>query len=149
MSDEKGLSRDDLFIFMEWYKNTASVNTTILEQQKIILEKQTKLLDRVSNINSSLEKVSSGLETNNNNMAEVVDQLKKNNEALASFSVECTKHYNDIKAESTKEHNQITMKLYVSYGIMTTIIIGLIGLGTQLMSNLDLIDAIAKVVGAG
>ena len=138
----EGLSREDLFMFMELYRTTSSANTTLLEQQKILLEKQNKLIQELTETNSSLENVSDSLEA-------VSDRLDKTFDSLTSFHTECAKNHVAGKGDLSLEHSKITNKIYVTYGIMGGIILALISMIIGLSDKFELIEAIAKTVGAG
>jgi len=130
--ETKGLSRDDLLLFMEWYKTTAATNTTLLEQQKVVLEKQSELLSKVVIVSTSLDKIS--------------ESIAKNSKAITNFQNECGQNYIQGKSQSSIEHGKITNKIYITYGVLGGICLSLIGLFIHLNDKLDLIEEIAKVV---
>lgn len=129
----EGLSREDLFMFMELYRNTSTANTTLLEQQKTLLEKQNSLLEKIGSANDTMETVS--------------ENLKVTMEKMSTFQQDCVTNQVEVKGNASLEHSKLTNKIYVTYGILGGIVLALISMIMQLTDKLEVVEAIAKATG--
>ncbi len=127
MADE--LSKNDLFILMESYKNNIQLNTTILEQQKQILilndqfiDKQKDLCNSVEELVDRLGECSKTLSENHNILTNSIQQMSlKITSSLETIS-------NNLKLDTSKMSSSLSNKIYFAMGGMITIIISLISL---------------------
>jgi hypothetical protein len=129
------LSKQDLYILMESYKNNIQLNTTLLEQQKQLLvlhetatNKQKELCD---NIDDLIDKLSSCSKTIFDN------QVKLDTNVLIVS--------NKISLENSnlsKEHSTISKQIYVAMVGMATIIISIIGMAISYSSKFNEISDI-------
>lgn len=120
------LSKDDLILLMESYKNMIQLNTTLIEQQKAILYKQETILDKQNVVCDKLDRLLSKLDNSFLCIKDRVGELDKN---------------------CIKDHASIRNRLYISVGLMTTIILGLLGILGTLLSKVTLLNEIAKYLG--
>jgi len=134
MGDE--LSKQDLFILMDSYKNNIQLNTTILEQQRQILimndnfiEKQKDLCDSVDNLVDRLSECSKILIDNhvvlNSSITHMETSIRTTletmvNKLLIESNTNC--------AKLTLDHSKLSNKIYIAMGGMVTIILSIIGL---------------------
>jgi len=116
MSEDK-LTRDDLVLLMESYRNMITMHQTILDQSEktiekmgLIATKQDDLYSKQNSVCGTLNKVSSNLD----------DTTKSLSEAAKA----AVRHEKDVMAQ----HNRIETKIHLGWIGMGTIIIGLIGL---------------------
>lgn len=134
--DDKGaLDRDDLFLLLESYRNSITLNTTLLEQQKKLLEKQGEIINRQGLLFDRIDEVLNGM----------------SNHAKRSTHIEQALEVNQIENEAgfTKLYSKLANKIYVGWIGMGVIIISLIGLFTSWLHNCNLIKEIAKHLGVG
>jgi len=144
MSDgDKLLSRDDLFLLMKSYENSVTLNTTLLDHQKQVLEKQNAILDKQKNTCEAINKILDKLKTFANNGIEMKQEMRdlKNN-YLKSQNSSSLEHVN-----LSKEHTKINMRIYLSYAGLIAMILSLLTLINQTITKFDLIDLIAKHLG--
>lgn len=126
MSDE--LSKNDLYILMESYKNNIQLNTTLLEQQKQIMvlnsssiEKQEELCTRVDELIEKVKQCSVVISDNNSKLMT----------SLTLLSATMTTKIDDEFVKLSREHDKLSTKLYVAFIGMTGIIISIIGLAVS------------------
>lgn len=131
--DGKSLSKDDLYLLMESYRNMISMNATLAEQQKMLVENQGKLLDRQENLNTKhsqlfdkigvlvdkidewTEVTKSGHEEIQNTCTGLEDLLDKKLDKVIDKTVE-------LNIENTKQHEGIKNHIYAAYiGLVGTI----------------------------
>jgi len=141
--DRSGLlSRDDLFLLMESYKNTIELNTTLLEQQKAIVDGNKAITESNARICKEIEEVVKKLDT-------CAAEIAKTHSHWNASRIK----YNSI---NTEEHLKLKGHLNIITISISTLCVGLIGLVITSISafhrwgeSIELIDSIAKVVGAG
>jgi len=135
---DKGLSRDDLLLFMEWYKSTAASNTTLLDQQKSLIEKQKAILDKQSEVLSKISLINVSLD-------DMSTSLNNNTDALNKFNNEYGQQLIKSDSDSSLEHSRLSNKIYGSYVVLGSIIIGLISLYVTLDSKLELLELLKPI----
>ena len=135
---EQNLSRKDLTLLMESYRNTIELHTTLLEQQKQVLDfqhtiiekqdsmlgKQSKVYDQLSALVKSLGSCATNLEKNNKSIIETLSSVKDGVEdevEKVGTKIEGT------RVENVTQHSAITNKIYVGMVGSGMIIITLIG----------------------
>jgi hypothetical protein len=138
-SVEKSLSREDLALLMDSYRNTIELHTTLLEQQKQVLQfqhtiiekqdsilgKQSKVYDQLSILAKSLGSCASNIEESNKSMTKTLSSIKDDVEKeveKVGTKIEGT------RIENITQHSAITNKIYVGMVGSAMIIITLIGL---------------------
>jgi hypothetical protein len=137
------LSKNDLYILMESYRNNIQLNTTLLEQQKQLIvminqsvEKQKELCSNMDTFIQNLTTCSTRLEENHGKVIGLIES--KTN----SISTQLTM----TSGTNSVEHSSIKNKIYVGWIGMGMIIISLIGLA---ISYADKIQNILKLIGKG
>jgi len=122
MSDQ--LTRDDLVLLMESYRNMITMHQTILDQTSKTIErmdniasKQDSLFFKQGNICNELQKITGNL-----------DIVNKNNENLNLKSTSIEKQLNDHEKITLNDHNKIINKIHLGWIGMGTIIISLLTL---------------------
>lgn len=137
--DEKNLSRDDLMLLMESYRNTIEMHTTILEQQKQVIQFQHTIVEKQNSILVKQSNVCDKLTTLTQNLDTCAQNISKSNENTNNTYLSIKKEVENevekvgIKIEGTKidnitQHSAITNKIYVGMVGSAVIIIALIGL---------------------
>jgi len=158
MATNKSLSRDDLFLLMKSYENSVTMNTTLLEQQKQLLEHQNEILDKQKNVcdtvNKVLDRLSTCAQTTMDVQENLGDKIGEINTTLSNSLVNNTRTLSDMKlncethhSSLSKEHIGINYRTYFGYAGMTSIILTLLWLASNLISQYDKIDLICKHLG--
>jgi len=112
-----GLTRDDLVLLMESYRNMITMHQTILDQTTHTIEK----LDNIATKQDSISTKQNNTCTQLGNIAKRLDDCAKN---LSDSNT--TVHNHSLK--SIEEHGKITNKVYIGWIGMGTIIVSLVGL---------------------
>lgn len=129
------LSRDDLFLLMEAYRNNIELSTTLLQQQNVIIEQLKRTTDQQEKICTSINGVASKLDT-------CTDELRK---TYQETILERTKG----QAKSSKEHGSIIHRVNLVYVGIGTLLIPLVAFLIEAFDKLELIHKIAKHLGVG
>lgn len=147
------LSKQDLFILMESYKNNIQLNTTLLEQQKQMilintqfLEKQENLCKTVNELVEKLANCSKITSENYLNLSNNVNTMSSNIKSLKDDVVNGVKNNNiENTSKLSSEHSNISNKIYVCMVGMVAIVLSVIGLATTYAEKFhNLKDAIMK-----
>jgi hypothetical protein len=130
MSDGEGkstLSRDDLFLLMEAYKNTIELNTSVLDQQKFTAEQVKELLEKASGTIDAIRSVAIKLDN-------CAAEFRNVNESWTQLLDQKT---GAIKADLSGEHKDLGFKVKVLTITIGTIVIPLIGIIGTLIVKLS------------
>jgi len=119
------LSKNDLYILMESYKNNIQLNTTLLEQQKQLMIMNTAAIEKQKEFCSTLDKFIENL-TNcskklEDNHIKIVDLIDNKTSDIGTKII-------TMESNNSIEHSKITNKLYVALGGMVLIVIAVINL---------------------
>ena len=141
--DSQGLlSRDDLFLLMESYRNTIELNTTLLEQQKLIIDGNKVIVESNKQIVERIEEVAKKLDA-------CTQEISKTHHIWSERRLE----YN---AENTKEHLKLKGYLNILSITIGTLCVSIIGsaikavtIFTSWSEEIHMIEHISKAVGAG
>lgn len=119
------LSKNDLYILMESYKNNIQLNTTLLEQQKQLMIMNTAAIEKQKELCSTLDKFIENL-TNcskklEDNHIKIVDLIDNKTSDIGTKII-------TMESNNSIEHSKITNKLYVALGGMVLIVIAVINL---------------------
>jgi len=122
--DINQLTKDDLVLLMESYRNMIVMHQTILDQSNKTIDK----IDNVAKIQDDLFTKTGSIFGSLNNVEKTInDNTSKTKEG--SNKVETlTIALNNHEKKSIEDHGKITSKIYVGWIGMVTIILGLIGL---------------------
>jgi DNA repair exonuclease SbcCD ATPase subunit len=116
MSEDK-LTKDDLVLLMESYRNMITMHQTILDQSEKTIEKMGLIADKQDALYSKQNSVCNTL----NNVSSSLDSA---NASIAKAAEVSIRHEKEI----IKQHNKIETKIHLGWIGMGTIILGLIGL---------------------
>lgn len=122
MSEDK-LTRDDLVLLMESYRNMITMHQTILDQTSKTIEKMDNIATKQDSLFSKQGKICSSLNDINGNM----DQVSKD---LSTVTDKMNSHEN----KSIEQYGKVVNKIHLGWIGMGSIIIGLIGLVIALMN---------------
>lgn len=166
MADDssKALSRGDLFLLLESYKNTIEMNTTLIEQQRFLMDSQSKILHTQDDIYKKQKELCDSISKVTIELGHVVDTLQK-------FSDNATKDCKDrqdnilkevgeVKSQvtnqivaETKHDSGMKLRLYTamggSIGVFGSLIALIILLVTKYNGIMNILKAIAKHLGMG
>jgi len=141
---EDKLSKNDLFILMESYKNNIQLNTTLLEQQKQLLIMNASAIDKQKEFCETLDRfiqnVTSCSEKMNVNYTKLTKLIEdKSNTITSQITNGC--------ADSKVEHSGIRLRIYMAMIGMGGIIISLISLAITYSKEIhELTTYISKTV---
>lgn len=138
-SVEKSLSREDLTLLMESYRNTIELHTTLLEQQKQVLEFQHTIIEKQDSIIGKQGKVCDQLSIIATNLGDCAGNIAESNKSITERFLTIKKDVEDdvekvaskieiTRLENVTQHSDITNKIYVSMVGSGLIILTLIGL---------------------
>ncbi len=116
MSEDK-LTRDDLVLLMESYRNMITMHQTILDQSEKTIEK----MDNIANKQDSLF-------SKQGHICNTLDKVSTNLDDTIKGLAESTKAANAHEKETIKQYSQVINKIHLGWIGMGTIIMGLIGL---------------------
>jgi cysteinyl-tRNA synthetase len=127
MSEDR-LTRDDLVLLMESYRNMITMHQTILDQtsktisiMENIVVKQDSTLSKQSQVCNSLQNITGNLSTISVNLSKTADKID-------SFETDITNQFNTHNIRTIEDHGKLTQKIYLGWIGMGTIIIGLVSL---------------------
>jgi hypothetical protein len=141
---EDKLSKNDLFILMESYKNNIQLNTTLLEQQKQLLIMNTSAIDKQKEFCETLDKFIQ-------NVISCSEKINENHSKLTKLVEDKTNTIsNQITtgiADSKVEHSGLRLRIYMAMIGMVGIIISLISLAMTYSKEIhELTTYINKIV---
>ena len=124
------IDKNDLLLLMEAYENTIKLNTTLLEQQKKLLESDVIHRDHVTkfnefqiNFNNKLNELSTTI----SNLKILSDEQKQNiNTAITKID--------KLSDDSTNKLTDIKIQLYFALFGIVTLVGSIIGVFTQIYS---------------
>lgn len=132
MSDQDQLSKNDLYILMESYKNNIQLNTTLLEQQKQLMVMNDSAIQKQKDLCDTLDTFI----TNITNCSQKI--LENNTAILKKIEERTTALSNQVSLEHEKIHN----KLYVALLGMVGIVISVLGLAISFAEKFNSIKAL-------
>jgi len=136
------LSRGDLFLLMESYRNTIELNTTLLEQQKLIIDGNKLIAESNEKLCLRIEDVAKKLDIC---AIELIKTHNQWNESRILFN-----------ATNTEEHLKLKGYLNIVAVAIGSLCLGMGGVVIKALSvfhswgsSIHMIESIAKAVGAG
>jgi predicted PurR-regulated permease PerM len=131
--ENRSLSKDDLFLLLQSYKNSVEMNTIISQQLNNILESVENYRDEIGNVESNLkEKIETAIT--------IGDKIRDN---LESHNTQSIKNMATINKDTSKITNKVNL-LYVGIG---SIVVSLFVLIIQIISKYDTLKMIAEHLG--
>ena len=117
----ENLTRDDLVLLMDSYRNHFAMNQTLLGQLSKIIDNQTSITQKQDTIISKQSNVCDRL-------SECADKLASANDKIDGMKEDIVEKIYESSLENTKEHGSVKNKIYVGMVGSALIIIALIGL---------------------
>lgn len=157
MSESSSLSLSDIKLLMENYQNMIQLNTILLEQQKQLIELQHQVLKKqdliISGQNTTIEKLNSivnKLENCTKNLQEINQEIK---ESYSNIGHDMTSQFQktedkdtDWKLDVVKQHSGINRNIYIAWGGMVAIILGLISLLVNTYEKFSVLENINELL---
>jgi len=145
----KSLSRDDLMLLMDSYRNTIQMHTTLVEQQKVViglqhdlLTKQDSILNKQDDVCRTMENISKNLEGCANRFQEattlVSSKCDELNTAISGKVEGVESKVDKSMFDSIKEHGSLKLRLYIAMGGMILIILSLITLNITAFEKFEM-----------
>jgi len=134
MSDQDQIRANDLYIFMESYKNNIQLNTTLLEQQKQLMVMNDQAIDKQKELCITLESFITNITTCSQKI------LDNNTEILKKIEEKTT----EIKNQASLDSEKIQNKLYIALIGMVGIVISVISLA---ISFADKFNSLKVLIG--
>ncbi len=121
MTEDK-LTKDDLVLLMESYRNMIVMHQSILEQSS-------KTIERLDNIATKQD----NLFNKQNSVCTSLNNIGGNVDGLTTKVVDMERTVNNHEKKSIEVHGKIINKIHLGWIGMITIILGLIGLTTTMV----------------
>lgn len=123
MSDNN-LTRDDLILLMDSYRNHFAMNQTLLDQLGRIVDQQSSMMQKQDEMIQKQSRTCQSLH-------DAATALKSSNDKIDNIKTDIIEKVTDHNLSSTKEHGSLKNKIYVGWIGMLSIIAALIGLGIK------------------
>lgn len=131
--DVKGLSKEDLYLLMESYKNMITLNATLAEQQKHLMENQEKIIVKqdmlatkqtsvCDRINTMIDRIDTWTNTTKAGHDEIQNTCTGLEESLQGKMDKILDNQTSIVIENTKQHEGIKNHIYGAYIALGSII---------------------------
>lgn len=141
MSDEtKHLSKDDLFLLMESYRNMTTMHSTLVEQQKQLMVYQSNMIQKQDEISSQQNAICNKLTRVAEKLEDCIHILSKTKDDVSTKCTDIDDDLQKVAKELTEQHSGLNGKIYTSMGLMATIIIGLITMIYNLIDKYHLLN---------
>ncbi len=134
MSEQDQIKANDLYIFMESYKNNIQLNTTLLEQQKQLMVMNDQAIDKQKELCTTLDSFITNITT-------CSQKILDNNIEIIKKVEDRT---NEIKNQLILEHEKLNNKLYIAFIGMIGIVISVISLA---ISFADKFNSLKILIG--
>ena len=156
-NDHSSLASTDIMLLMENYQNIMQMNTILQQQQKQLIDLQNKLLytqsdiaktqtDTVNQINKIVEKMAD-CACNIQDISKILKSSFNNIEDSVLTKIEeSDKSVDAWRVDTIKQHNSINKNVYITWGVMCTIIIGGIGLLITSYEKFSSLDQIINLL---
>ena len=153
----KSLSRDDLMLLMDSYRNTIQMHTTLVEQQKVViglqhelLTKQDSILNKQNEICNTMEHVSKNLEGCTSRFQEattlVTNKCDELNNSISGKVEGVESKVDKSTIDSIKEHGSLKLRLYVAMGGMILIILSLVTLNITAFDKFEMFEESVQIL---
>lgn len=137
---DEGISRDDLFLLLNAYKETISLTTSLVNEQKHLAEKHDNIIRKQDDIIDKQIKLC-------DKMDKVIESIGKHTEDLAKVQAGLTSGLKDNRVECNKEHSTLKTNLIVSYIGFGGLFATLVGVFVKYSETLNILKLIATHFG--
>ena len=157
MSDHSSLASTDIMLLMENYQNIMQMSTIVQQQQNQLITLQNKLVVKQDTISQRQDDAIRELTTITDKIKECSDNLAKTNESIKA----CCKTMEDVmgakidlvktdiddwKVDVVKQHGTINRNVYIAWGTMATIVLGVIALLVTAYEKFALLDKMNEIL---
>jgi hypothetical protein len=125
---EDNLTKDDLMLLMESYRNMIEYHQTILEQS-------TKTIEKLDSITTKQDIISTKQNSTCIHLKSITNKL----DSVIGSSADHHKELHDHNIESIKTHGKLANKIHVGWVGMGSIIVGIIAIVVALITQLPII----------
>lgn len=125
---DDNLTKDDLVLLMESYRNMITMHQTILDQSTKTIEKLDGIATRQDGISTKQGRLCNSLDKITTRLDDCTTILKDSNTNISGMETKIKDEINIHEKKSIEDHGKITNKIYLGWIGMGTIIISLIGL---------------------
>lgn len=122
---QNNMTRDDLVLLMESYRNTISMHQAILDQSTKMVEMSNVIINKLDSLTTKQTALCSELANVGRSMEDTLKESEKRGVKLDDVVKTISNH----EKSSNDEHHKITGKIYIGWIGMISIILSLIGLG--------------------
>jgi predicted PurR-regulated permease PerM len=146
--DEKGLNKDDLYLLMESYKNMITLNATIVEQQKQLMDNQDKIINKqevlttkqtqlCDRMNAIIDRIDIWTKTTKDGHDMLQDTCSGLEETVSEKLDKIIENQNSVNIENTKQHESLKNNMYGAYVALGSIVCSILGLFYFVYSHND------------
>jgi len=155
--DVKSLSKDDLYLLMESYRNMITMNSTLVEQQKQLIDSQSKILDKQESLNSKhsqlvdkitslVDKIDDWTDATKSGHEEIQNTCTDLESAMAGKLDKLLERSTDLNIENTKQHEGIKNHIYAAYVGLVGTVGSVVALIYFVFSHNDKADQLLKIL---
>lgn len=149
------LNKDDLYNMFKSYENNVKYNIQLYDRQEALIKEQgiivnnlALILDKQSDVARSIETLIKSLVDHNTTSSENIIETKSavvtNTDKISGVSDQITK----LKIDNIKGHGELkTGLIVISVGLSSVVIALIVALG-KIWEKSDIIDSVAKFIGA-
>jgi len=127
MSEDR-LTRDDLVLLMESYRNMITMHQAILSQTSKTIERMDNIANKQDSLFSKQGQICNSLQSITTSLDDVTVNLKTCTSEIDSLDNNVVNKLNEHEKRTIENHGKIINKIYLGWIGMGTIILGLIGL---------------------
>ena len=157
MTENSSLGVDDIKLLMGHYQNTMQMTTILQEQQKQlitlqkdIIKKQDSLIDKQAENGNQLKAIAEKMEGYIVAIQRLNETIQNSCDALDdSIQAQLTSDreiFSRWKVDVVKQHSGINKNVYIGWGILTTIIISLVGMLISIYDKFSLLKEIHTIL---
>lgn len=132
---EENLTKDDLVLLMESYKNMITMHHTILEQSNKTIEQLADIVTKQDNISLKQRDTCQIMNGVSTKLDSCVKQLEGTNDKVDKLKDTINTH----NEKSMDGHSKLANKIHLGWIGMGTIILGLIGLGVTIYGTMHML----------
>ena len=144
---------NDFNILMNSYKNMIEVNTVVFEQLKKIIEIQQNILqknDQTAEKQKLTLDAMNQLLTTLNNMTQAYkdlnNKLDEHSETMADESKSFSNKFQNYELNLVRSDSRVVNKIHIAWGLMGTIVIGLVSLVASVLARNADVEQLIKMV---
>lgn len=157
MPDKSALTPEDIRLIMGNYQNVIQMNTILIEQQKQLLELQKQVLTKQDTISTNqnqaggeLKDIANKLDVCANASSDTNKSIQSSCEKLGDSLDNQLKSNEDkidnLNVDLIKQHSGINKNIYIAWGGMASIVLGLVTLLLGMYERFEMLDDIQHLL---